>query len=214
MNEPTLDPAAADELLARQSRLQAEAQAVIDELALLERLAALGEVEQIGSVVSGLMVFPDIDLNVRCDNPTAEEVFDALRWLYVQPRVVEVLYRDETDPRRAGPAPGDERHYFVARYLHPGADGDAGGAVEWKIDISVWTSAEERSQLAHLEELRARLTGDTRLAILWIKDVWSKKPSYPYTVSGWEVYDAVLEHGVRTPGDFAAYLAERGLPAD
>lgn len=212
MDRPTLDPTAADELLARQSRLQAEAQAVIDELALLERLAALGEVEQIGSSVSGLMVWRDIDFNVRCDNPTAEELFDALRWLYVHPGVVEVLYRNETGPGRA--VPGEERFYFVARYLHPGGGSDANGSVEWKIDISVWTSADERSQLAHLEELAARLTGETRLAILWIKDVWRTKPSYPYTVGGWEVYDAVLEHGVRTPGEFAAYLAKRGLPVD
>ena len=31
-------------------------------------------------------------------------------------------------------------------------------------------------------------------------------------VSGYEVYDAVLGHGVRTPEGFDAYLRERGLP--
>jgi hypothetical protein len=36
-------------------------------------------------------------------------------------------------------------------------------------------------------------------------------PVYPYEVGGFEVFDAVLEHGVRSPEDFGRYLRERGL---
>ena len=34
----------------------------------------------------------------------------------------------------------------------------------------------------------------------------------PADVGGYEVYDAVLDHGARTPEDFDAYLRECGLP--
>ena len=63
-----------------------------------------------------------------------------------------------------------------------------------------------------LAELELILTPETRLAILWIKDLWHRLPVYPYTVGGFEVYDAVLNHGVRTPVDFDYFLRQRGLP--
>jgi hypothetical protein len=60
--------------------------------------------------------------------------------------------------------------------------------------------------------MRRRLTDETRLAILWIKDAWHRLPSYRTSVLSIDIYDAVLEHGVRTPGAFARYLGERGKP--
>ena len=36
--------------------------------------------------------------------------------------------------------------------------------------------------------------------------------SYPDEVSRIDIYAAVLDHGVRTPGEFAAYLRGRGKP--
>jgi hypothetical protein len=56
-----------------------------------------------------------------------------------------------------------------------------------------------RPAVAHAEELRRQLTPETRLAILWVKDVWHQLHSYPDQVSEMDIYDAVLEHGVRTP---------------
>ena len=71
-----------------------------------------------------------------------------------------------------------------------------------------------RSQLAHLAYLKERLTPELRLTILHLKDLWHRRPSYPYTVGGYDIYDAVLEHHVRTPADLAAYLRARNLPDD
>ena len=45
--------------------------------------------------------------------------------------------------------------------------------------------------------------------MLRIKDAWHRRPEYPGEVGGLEVYTAVLEAGVRTPGQFAAWLARR-----
>jgi hypothetical protein len=204
--DPNLDPAYAASLLSRAEALQTEAGEVMRRLDVMTMLAVLGHPEQIGSSVSGLMVWRDIDIIVRCQDVTLERVWDALRPLLTNPRVTRVSYSNETGVRSPTGDPADQRFYFVIHY-------EIARGAEWKIDISLWTSDAPRSHLAQLAELERRLTGETTLAILWIKDVWHRLPAYPYEVGGMEVYDAVLEHGARSPDDFDTYLRERGLPA-
>jgi len=203
---PNLDPVYAASLFRRAKALQTEADEVMRTLDVMTMLGALGHPEQIGSSVSGLMVWRDIDVTVRCRDVTLERVWDALRPLLINPRITRLSYSNETGARSPAGDPADERFYFVIHY-----EPDSG--TEWKIDISVWTSDAPRPHLAQLAELERRLTDETRLAILWIKDVWHRLPVYPYEVGGFEVYDAVLEHGARTPDDFDQYLRKRGLPA-
>jgi hypothetical protein len=64
------------------------------------------------------------------------------------------------------------------------------------------------------EDLRERITSGQRRAVLRIKDEWHRRPEYPGEVGGLEVYTAVLEDGVRTPGQFAAWLEHRAPPAN
>jgi hypothetical protein len=45
--------------------------------------------------------------------------------------------------------------------------------------------------------------------VLRVKDARQRRPEYPGEVGGLEVYAAVLEHGARTPEQFAAWLAQR-----
>jgi hypothetical protein len=58
--------------------------------------------------------------------------------------------------------------------------------------------------------LRDTITDEQRLAVLRIKDVWHRLPSYPDEVGAWEIYTAVLGDGVRTPEQFARWLAANG----
>ena len=201
-----LDPASAASLLRRAEALQTEAAEIMHTLDLMAMLAVLGQPAQIGSSVSGLMVWRDIDVTVRCQGLTLERVWDALRPLLTNPRVTRLSYSNETGVRSPSGEPADQRFYFVIHY-------ETAWGTEWKIDISLWTTDAPRTHLAQLAELERRLTHETRLAILWIKDVWHRLPVYPYEVGGSEVYDAVLEHGARSPDDFDMYLRERGLPA-
>ena len=202
----SLDPASAAELLRRADLLQAEAAEVIADLDLPALLGRVGHVEHVGSSVSGLMVWRDIDFAVRCRDLTPGRAWDALRPLLTQPRLLRLDYRNEARERSPTGQAADQRYYFVT-YVETAA-GD-----EWKIDLSLWLSDAPRPHLAQLADLRRRLTDETRLAILWIKNVWCRLPTYPEEVSGVDVYDAVLERGVRTPDEFAAYLRQRVLPA-
>ena len=202
--DPTRDTAYAAMLRRQAAALQAEANAVVTRLDLLGMLGPLGDPEVIGSAVSGIMVWRDIDLSVRCQDLTPARFWEALRPLLNDPGLARLDYRNETGERSPTDDPVDERLYAVLRYeTEPGT--------VWKIDLSLWTSDAPRPYRAEAEALR-RLDDETRLAVLWIKDVWSRLPVYPYEVSGYEVYDAVLEHGVRAPAGFDAYLRERGLP--
>jgi hypothetical protein len=151
------------------------------------------------------MVWRDIDFAVRCRDLTPGRAWDALRPLLAQPRLMRLNYWNEAGERSPTGRADDQRDYFVVYVASAAGD-------EWKIDLSLWLSDAPRPHLAQLDDLRRRLTDETRLAILWIKDVWHRLPSYPEEVSGVDVYDAVLEHGVRTPDEFAVYLRQRGRP--
>ncbi|WP_019588529.1 hypothetical protein [Deinococcus apachensis] len=197
-----LDDHLAAILLARQAELQLEAERVVHDLKLPERLGELGTFEQIGSSVSGLMVWPDVDVMVRADHPSAQRIMTAMTPVMGTHGIREVLYRDETGERSPSGNPSDERHYFVLRYA-------AVSGQVWKIDVTVWRSAAPRPQRGHAEHLARALTQEQRLAVLWVKRVWCDRPEYPEEVGGTDVYDAVLHHGVRTPEDFERFLAQR-----
>jgi hypothetical protein len=166
-------PAGLPALLRRQEALQTEAQAVIRELGLRERLGRFGPFEQIGSSRSGLMVWRDLDVATRCADPTTKEVLDAMRPVLAHPGVREVTYMPQL-----------------------------GSAMPRASCTSIPTRC------------AVGVTAETRGAILWIKDIWHRRPCYPDVVGGVDIYDAVLNHGVREPAEFAAYLRARGMPAD
>jgi hypothetical protein len=206
--EPLRPPAGLPALLRRQDALQTEAQAVVRELGLRERLGRLGPFEQIGSSRSGLMVWRDLDVATRCADPTTEEVLDAMRPVLGHPGVREATYMPQLGSRSPSGGPADQRWYFVLRYV--AVDGES-----WKVDVSLWRLGDAPRELYFdPDTLRRRLTAETRGAILWIKDIWHRRPYYPDVVGGVDIYEAVLNHDVRAPAEFAAYLRARGMPAD
>jgi len=178
-----------DALLARQADLEREAEAFVRELGLVELLGRAGRVVQLGSTVTGLMVWRDVDFGVDAPGLTAEAAWETLR--PVLGRCSSLHYAADEE---------DRRHYFVMRI-----DG-------WKVDVSLWFAGMPPAVEPFQDELPARLTEESRLAILHLKDAWHRQPHYPDVVSAWEIYDAVLNHDVRTLEELDAFLAARGLP--
>jgi hypothetical protein len=76
---------------------------------------------------------------------------------------------------------------------------------------SIWLHDPHTNVAAWHKALRDTITDEQRAAVLRIKDVWHRHPDYPDKISGLEIYSAVLNHGVRTAPQFAAWLAEHGL---
>lgn len=210
MQEPDdgLDAESTRRLLKRQARLQREAQDVLADLGLIARLESVGRPMLVGSVVSGLMVWPDIDFNIVCRDPRPGSITDAMRPLFDHPALRRLSYHNETGAFNSTGNVRDEGYYVGLRY-HAGGDPDN---AMWKIDCWFLPEGAPREEAALLARLERELTDETRLAILWIKDAWYARPSYRDTVLSVDIYDAVLDHGVRTPAAFAAYLRERGKP--
>lgn len=178
-----------DALLARQADLQREAEVFVRELGLVELLGRAGRVVQLGSAVTGLMVWRDVDFGVDAPGLTGDAAWETLR--PVLGRCSSLRYAHDDD---------DRRHYFVMRI-----DG-------WKVDVSLWFVGMPPAVETFQAELPARLTPESRLTILRLKDVWHHLPQYPDVVSAWEIYDAVLNHGVRKLDELDSYLAACGLP--
>jgi hypothetical protein len=189
------------ELLDRQDALQREAAEVVASLGLLELLGTAGMVRPIGSAPAGLMVWRDLDFSIYCATAEPDPVVEVLRTLMLRDGVREVSFADELGPRSPSGLPKDQRYYSVLRYAH--------AAEVWKLDLSFWTRSGPDGEFSDPDRLRARLDDETRLAILWIKDVWHRRPEYPYEIGGIDIYDAVLNHRVRTPTEFDAYLERR-----
>lgn len=183
-------------MLERQAALQAEAKGFVTEHGIERLLARLGRVIPVGSAVTGLMVWRDLDYMVDAPGAAAGDVWDGLRPLL--DACQQLAYADETGERARDAAPF-ERHYFVFRLA------------EWKLDISVWTNGSPEEVERYQEKLR-ELDPSIRLAILRIKDARHQRPDYPEVVGGFEIYEAVLDHGVRTAEEFEVYLGARPRP--
>jgi hypothetical protein len=157
----------------------------------MKLLGTVGRVIPAGSYVTGLMVWRDVDFGVDAAGLGERQAWETM-WPLVS-IASSVRYKDDRD---------DRRHYFVLV-----VDG-------WKLDVSFWTDGVPAGVEPFQAELQSRLEEpDLRLTILRLKDHWHQEPSYPETVGGFEIYDAVLYHGVRTLEELDHYLGERALPA-
>jgi len=183
-----------DALVERQQALQNEAAAVLDDLGLLPLLHEIGRPVQVGSLALGLMVARDIDLTILCPELDVTRIFEAIGPLAAHPRVRELRFRNDTGHWNVDP------DYPDGVYWGPRYRSEAGG--EWTVDLWFIQEGSRQFDLEHLESLPPRLTPETRLAILQIKDECLGRPWY----SSYGIYSAVLDHGVRTAQAFRAYV--------
>jgi hypothetical protein len=194
----------ANDLLARQSALQAEAEQLLADLRRSAVFAGVGPLIPTGSYVSGLMCWRDLDLGLLVGDDFAPRDVVALLSLVVDlPGVTGFTYRDERGVRSPTGAVRDERYHLPISCERAGE--------LWRIDLTLWLHDPHLNVRAWHQNLRDTATAEQRLAILRIKDVWHRLPSYPDQVSGWEIYSAVLDDGVRTPAEFATWLADHGF---
>jgi hypothetical protein len=201
-NQETRQSEQDEQILQRQRLLQDEAQRVLEELNLIELLSKGGVLRQTGSSTLGLMVWRDIDLQVSSPGLSIEQAFALLHPLLIHPRVKHVRYFHQSAHFKLTGL--DERYFFMVFY-------EQEDHAEWKLDISFWLGEGIHPEPVH-EAIKQQLTPVTCLTILQIKEVWYQLPAYRSEVYSTDIYDAVLQHGVRTLAEFDHYLAQRGKP--
>jgi hypothetical protein len=172
------------ELLARADALHTEAREFLETRRVEERLASAGHVLLVGSYVTGLMVWRDLDVCLDARGLERGRAWELVRPFVADADRVRYEHHDE---------PADRRHYFVLRL-----DG-------WKLDLSLFVAGIPPEVEAFQSDLRSRLDDDTRLAILRLKELWHRRPEYPEVVGGFEICQAVLA-GVRTSDELEAFL--------
>jgi hypothetical protein len=126
----------------------------------------------VGSYLSGLMSWRDLDIcllaGVDC---SPSDVLELLKRVVELPGFAGLTFRDERGERCPTGEARDERY-------HVPFDLDAGHG-RWRIDLSVWL----RDLHGHVADwhlrLRDTITDEQRLAVLRVKDVWHRLPSYP-----------------------------------
>jgi hypothetical protein len=155
-----------------------------------------------GSFVSGLMCWREVDVMVLVGADfSPQDVLGLLARMVDRQAVIGMEYHDERGPRCVTGQVRDERYHVTLTVEHAG---------RWQIDMTLWLHDLHQNVTRWHEELRERITAEERIAVLRIKDDWHRRPEYPDDVGGLDIYAAVLENGVHTPDQFAAWLAQRG----
>ncbi|HEY5839771.1 MAG TPA: hypothetical protein VIT19_12100 [Pyrinomonadaceae bacterium] len=76
----------------------------------------------------------------------------------------------------------------------------------WKLDLWFLDAAGYEKHSKYCDNLRLRLTAETRSAILEIKSAYWRRREYRDTITSHLIYRAVLDHDVRTVHDFERWL--------
>ena len=173
--------------------LQAEAAALLDELDRSGIFSDIGPLEVTGSYISGLMCWRDLDVGLLVGpDYRPRDVLHLISQIMVLPGVVGFDYRDERGGRSPTGLVKEER-YHIPLLL----ERDAG---IWRLDLALWLHDLHKNVTAWHEALRDSITDEQRAAVLRIKDVWFRRPSYPDEIGGSEIYTAVIDDGVQNTG--------------
>ncbi|RZT12610.1 hypothetical protein EV649_6965 [Kribbella sp. VKM Ac-2569] len=180
---------------ARAARAEARLQAaheLLRNLDLIERWSAYGEVAVVGSVAIELVVDPDIDLEIRSEEPCVADGFAVMSVLAELPQVRRITYLDARDRHEQG-------QYWKLEYETPDDT--------WTVDI--WVFGPEAIGGGPLAEaLRDVLTPATRDTILAIKEEAATRGE---RARGYWLYQAVLDGGASSYDEYRDWLGDRNI---
>jgi len=167
--------------------LKREADWLLEELGLVSILEQYGIVCFTGSYQYDLMTRRDIDICVEVDSPCINDVFAMGEKIALLPGVGSMLFRNE----------------FVLHTLgNPVAifwcvDVESQWTGKWNVDILISTPAEVERIVIAGEELLRGLDEEKRASILEIKGPLSAIKEYGISFKSTNIYEAVMEAGVK-----------------
>lgn len=167
---------------------------ILEDLELLKLWEeAGGEPILVGTAAYGLIVAPDIDLEIYCHQPEVSNGFKVLGQCVRNPRVIKARYSNHLDDE-------DQGIYYRLDYRHD-------NGMVWKIDM--WLMAHDHPGPCArdlVEPLQRALTDEHRSSILTIKDQLRSEPNGD--LPSIRVYEAVVDYGVRTLPELKAWYGQ------
>ena len=179
--------------LARAIHRLHDARNILAQLQLMERWSAFGRPVLVGAVAYGLVVAPDIDIEIYCDEPKIEDGFEVLRACALNPHVKKARFANKLN----GP---DMGLYWQLRYQDQ-------NEMEWKIDM--WSMRYDHpgpTSAALVEPMKRALTDETRIAILEIKEQALLEPLQQ--CGSIYIYRAVLDDNIRNIDQYKTWLEQ------
>ena len=192
-----------NELKKQNSIITGEADKILHNYGLLRIMNKYGKPVLTGSYVLGLMTWRDLDINLEINELTEKRFFQMGGEIASTLKPYRISFRNEFLTGRAQMPVGF--YYGIHTNI-------LGSPEEWKIDIWALDTEQINRGKKELAELRARIDDTNRLFILEIKSRFCKHPEYRHGIYSIDIYDAVIEHGIRTVEEFSTYLKEnRGI---
>lgn len=176
-------------LLKEQNRLQAQGKKLLEsELKII--LESAGTVHVGGSYVYGLMIYPDLDLEIVSKNVTKDSAAELVHQLFKLESVRKLSVNDRVNfPRNMGKNP--IRGYWLG--IEIGFEDDL-----WNMDV--WFQKPEwkdATQDLYPERFK-NISDEIKIAILSIKHALIVSGEYDTKFFSADVYNAVLDSNVRT----------------
>lgn len=178
-------------LLERAARTRQQAQAILDDLDLLEKWRRFGRPVLVGAVSFDLAVAPDIDMEVYCPELRIADGFQVLAECALNPRITAAQFLNALSSP-------DKALYWQLRYRTE--DG-----TQWKIDM--WSAPQDYDLPRgenFVQPMKESLTDETRQAILALKE--ARAAGRLPTFLSVDLYRAVLDGGVRTVSEMQQWL--------
>lgn len=176
-------------LLKREEQRRIQASRIIEELELINRWAKVGKPVIVGSVRLGLVVAPDIDLEVYSENPRIDDGFRIIAEVAELNNVVGVEFKNTMATR-------GKWLYWQVRYQD-------NSNVLWAIEIYVCGPGDPYAHWSEqfLNAMQECITDEHRIAILSIKEALNRNKQ-TQMIKSFNVYRAVMDDGVRSFDDF------------
>lgn len=173
------------------SELHREADALVDRVHLRELLRGYTEWFIGGSYSYDLMAWRDLDIYVLDPEHDLKRCFEIGYELTARLNARKSRFTNNTGGEPNG-------HYWGIKL-----GDDRAGA--WKLDLWFLDAAGYSQHRQYSDTLRARLTEESRAAIVSIKEANWRRREYRDTITADETYRAVLDHGIRTAAEFAEF---------
>jgi len=186
------------EPLANAERLKKEADMLLLKTEVLNLLSEYGGVQLTGSYKYNLMTWPDIDICLEIKSLKREMVFEIGQRLSAIPNVGTMYFRDEFVLRTAG---NPLAMFWCVEIFE--------GPTKWKIDVLISNPEEVKRVISIGENIFRNLNEENRRTILEIKSQLSSSPDYRIKFRSTDIYDAVLQHGVKNLEEWNEWISKR-----